>query len=102
MLLDPGGSVPLHAHLRQDERVEVLEGCVTVRVGRRERTLAAGESVDVPRRKMHVVRNADVSASRFLLEVRPARRMQTAMRATFVAMRPLQPLARRRRARPPP
>jgi quercetin dioxygenase-like cupin family protein len=29
VLLDPGGRVPRHLHLRQDERVEVLEGALS-------------------------------------------------------------------------
>lgn len=99
--LDPGGWVPRHVHARQDERVEVLAGSVTVRVGRTERTLAVGDTVDVPRRKLHFVRNAGRDDARFLLEVRPARRMQGAMRGVFGLMRLFGPLARvRGRATP--
>ena len=32
-LLDSGGRVPRHLHLRQDERVEVLEGSPSVQLG---------------------------------------------------------------------
>lgn len=95
--LDPGGWVPLHAHLRQDEHVEVLAGTLTMRVGKTDRRLEVGDAADVPRRKVHVVRNAGVGEARFRLEVRPARRMQGAMRALFGAMRLLAPLARGRR-----
>lgn len=94
--LDPGGWVPRHVHARQDERVEVLAGTVTVRVGRDERRLGVGEAAQVRRRKVHVVRNAGADEARFLLEVRPARRMEGFMRGMFALMRPLQPLARRR------
>lgn len=97
--LEPGGWVPRHVHARQDERVEVLAGTLTVGVGRREQTLHVGDSAGVPRRKVHVVRNAGDGEARFLLEVRPARRMQAAMRGIFALTRPLAPLARRRRAR---
>lgn len=97
--LDPGGWVPKHAHARQDERVQVLAGSVTVGVSGRQRTLAVGDSADVPRRKVHVVRNAGEGEARFLLEVRPARRMETAMRGLFTVMSLLRPLARFRRAR---
>ena len=69
--LDPGGWVPRHAHVRQDERVEVLEGTLTVGVGRKKSTLTVGESAQVPRRRIHVVRNAGDGPARFLLEVRP-------------------------------
>jgi quercetin dioxygenase-like cupin family protein len=95
--LDPGGWVPRHVHARQDERVEVLAGSVAVRVSGRDRVLAVGESADVPRRKVHVVRNAGEGEARFLLEVRPARRMEMAMRALFRALGLLRPLARLRR-----
>ena len=97
--LDPGGWVPRHAHARQDERVEVLEGSVTVGVSGKQRTLGVGETADVPRRRVHVVRNAGESEARFLLEVRPARRMEAAMRGLFSVMSLLRPLARFRRAR---
>ncbi|MDP9342767.1 MAG: cupin domain-containing protein [Actinomycetota bacterium] len=92
--LDPGGWVPLHAHARQDERVEVLAGTLTVRVGGKERKLDVSDSADVPRRKLHVLRNAGQGEARFLLEVRPARRMEAAMRCAFGVTRLLRPLAR--------
>lgn len=98
VLLDAGGWVPRHAHVRQDERVEVLAGTVTVRVGRTERTLQVGDSADVPRRKLHFVRNSGTDEARFLLEVRPARRMQGAMRGLFTVMSLLRPLVRKRKA----
>jgi quercetin dioxygenase-like cupin family protein len=95
--LDPGGWVPRHAHVRQDERVEVLSGSLSMRVGGKERTLGVGESAEVPRRKVHVVRNAGDGEARFLLEIRPARRMEAAMRSLFRVMRLVAPLARLRR-----
>jgi quercetin dioxygenase-like cupin family protein len=81
--LEPGGRVPRHVHARQDERVEVLAGSVAVTFGSTTRTLHAGQSIDVPRRKIHVVRNVGDDEARFLLEVRPARRMEFAMRTLF-------------------
>jgi quercetin dioxygenase-like cupin family protein len=95
--LDPGGRVPRHAHVRQDERVEVLDGSITVRVSGLERILGSGESADVPRRKIHVIRNAGDGEACFLLEVRPARRMEAAMRTLFRVTGLVAPLARRRR-----
>lgn len=83
--LEPGGRVPRHAHVRQDERVAVIDGPLVVRIGRVERTLHAGDAVDVPRRALHLVRNDGERDARFVLEVRPARRMQGAMRALFAA-----------------
>lgn len=83
--LEPGGRVPRHAHVRQDERVAVIDGSIIVRVGRVERKLHAGDTADVPRRSLHHVRNNGECDARFILEVRPARRMQGAMRALFAA-----------------
>lgn len=100
--LDAGGLVPLHVHARQDESVRVLAGVLKVRVGGTERTLQVGDTVAVPRRKLHVVRNAGDTEARFLLEVRPARRMEAFMRGLFGMMRIFAPLAklRARRNRP--
>lgn len=95
--LDLGGWIPRHVHARQDERVEVLAGSVTVRVSGRDRVLVVGESADVPRRKVHVVHNAGEGEARFVVEVRPARRMEMAMRALFRVPGLLRPLARLRR-----
>jgi quercetin dioxygenase-like cupin family protein len=80
----PGGHVPRHLHLRQDERVEVLEGSLSIQLGGEHRGLTKGESVEVPRRTLHRVSNTHQGQTRFLLQVRPARRMETAMRAVFV------------------
>jgi quercetin dioxygenase-like cupin family protein len=97
--LEPGGWVPRHVHARQDERVTVLDGAIHIQVGRAQHLLRPGDVRDVPRRKLHVVRNADAGESRFLLEVRPARRMQGAMRGLFTVSVLLRPLARLRRSR---
>lgn len=97
--LDHRGWVPLHAHARQDETVEVIAGTLTVRVGGIERTLEVGESVAVPRRKLHVVRNSGEGETHFLLEVRPARRMEGYMRGLFGVMKLFGPLAKVRSRR---
>jgi quercetin dioxygenase-like cupin family protein len=87
--LGPGGIVPRHVHLRQDERVRVVEGSLVARVGGLDRVVNAGETLDVPRRKLHVIRNDGPTEARFALEVRPARRMEAAMRTLFFVSRPL-------------
>ena len=93
--LASGGTVPRHIHLRQDERVVVAEGSVMVRVGGQDSVIHAGESIDVPRRTLHFVRNQGPAEARFLLQVRPARRMEAAMRALFFVLRGLARLLRR-------
>lgn len=101
--LEAGGRVPRHVHIRQDERVTVVEGTLVAGVGRGEHTLRVGDTLDVPRRAVHIVRNGGDGEARFLLDVRPARRMQGAMQAVFAvtgALVPVVRLARRaRRAR---
>lgn len=97
--LDPHGKVPIHAHARQDERVEVLDGTVAVRIGGQERTLATGDSAEVPRRKLHVIQNVGAGEARLLLEVRPARRMEGAMRGMFRVVSLLRWLPRGRTRR---
>lgn len=94
--LDPHGSVPLHVHARQDERVEVVSGTIAVRVRRAERTLGPGDHVQVPRRHRHVVRNVGADMAEFILEVRLARRMEQTMSALFTALRILRPVRRPR------
>ena len=95
VLLDPGGRVPRHLHLRQDERVEILEGSVSIQLGQQQRQLTEGESIEVPRRTLHRVRNSHDGRTRFLLHVRPARRMEAAMRAIFAVAGVLGRLRRR-------
>lgn len=94
--LDPGGRVPRHVHLRQDESVEVREGSVTITVGGQERVLATGDRADVPRRKTHTIRNPGDRQACLLLQGRPARRMEAGMRALFAAGSALGHLRRRR------
>lgn len=95
--LDRGGRVPLHVHARQDETVKVVSGRVAVRVRRRERTLGPGEEISVPRRHRHVVRNVGSGEAEFLLDVRPARRMEQAMSGLFGVLRILRPILVRAR-----
>lgn len=52
--LPPGTRPPgMHRHPRQDERIEVVEGRICVRVGAEEREYGPGESVLLPRGVWH-------------------------------------------------
>jgi mannose-6-phosphate isomerase-like protein (cupin superfamily) len=93
--LDPGGYVPLHVHARQDERVEVVSGSVLVEVRGKAQHLGVGEAIAVPRRHRHVVRNDGEGTAEFVLEVRPARHMEQAMRGFFFVLRQVRPLVQR-------
>jgi quercetin dioxygenase-like cupin family protein len=67
---------PAHIHPHQDERFEVLEGELTVQLGRKTRVLRAGETLEVPRRTAHRMWNASGATARARWEVRPALRTQ--------------------------
>jgi hypothetical protein len=83
VLLDPRGRVLRHIHLRQDERVKVLEGSLSIHLGGEQRRLTKGESVKVPAARCTVCPTPMRGARAFLLQVRPARRMEAAMRSIF-------------------
>lgn len=71
----PGGDPPPpHLHPAQDERFEVLEGTLTVRLDGAERTLAAGETLDVPRGAPHQIWNAGDTPARVAWTTAPALR----------------------------
>jgi mannose-6-phosphate isomerase-like protein (cupin superfamily) len=52
-----GTPPPTHLHPAQEERFEVLQGAMRVRVGGRESALAAGETLDIPRETPHQMWN---------------------------------------------
>jgi quercetin dioxygenase-like cupin family protein len=69
---EPGGSPPpVHLHPGQDERFTVLEGEATVRIGREERILRAGDVVEVPRGTPHTFWNAAGDPARLRWETTP-------------------------------
>lgn len=75
---------PLHWHPRQSERFEVLEGGLTVVVGRAEpRVLWVGEVLDVPPRTAHRMWNAGPELTRARWTVTPAQRTEEMLR--FIA-----------------
>ena len=95
--LAPGGFVPRHLHLRQDECLEVLAGSVRFRTQGEDRVLAPGDTAVITRRHLHRVANAGPGEARFVLEVHPARHIEQTMRSMFAIGRVLRPLARLRR-----
>jgi quercetin dioxygenase-like cupin family protein len=52
-----GSPPPKHLHPTQDERFEVLEGELRVRVDGEERLLAAGDRIEIPRGAVHQMWN---------------------------------------------
>ena len=95
--LEPGGFVPRHLHIRQDERLEVLAGAVRFRSRGEDRVLGPGDTSVITRRHIHRVVNAGPGEARFVLEVHPARHIEQTMRSMFAIGRVLRPLARLRK-----
>lgn len=65
---------PKHYHPSQDEHFEVLDGTVAVRAGAQERTLAAGETIDIPRGTPHQIWNQGAEPARVVWQTRPGGR----------------------------
>jgi quercetin dioxygenase-like cupin family protein len=73
----PGKHKPLpHSHPSQDEHFEVLEGELSVKLDGETRKLAAGDSVDVPRKTVHSFWNSGETTARAKWQVRPAQRTE--------------------------
>jgi quercetin dioxygenase-like cupin family protein len=78
----PGGSPPPpHLHPEQDEHFEVLAGHLHVRLDGEERTLAAGDALDIPRRTKHQMWNPSGAEARVLWRTSPAGRTEQWFRA---------------------
>lgn len=75
--LPKAGKPPLHKHPAQEERFEVLEGKLEVRVGRKRQTLVAGEKLEVPAGTPHAM-GGD---ARVRWEIRPALRTEQFLEA---------------------
>ncbi len=72
---DPGGSPPpAHLHPAQAEHFEVLAGSMTTRVGGDERTLEAGDTLDIPAGTVHQMWNAGSNQARVAWRTTPAGR----------------------------
>ncbi|MGH2956936.1 MAG: cupin domain-containing protein [Solirubrobacterales bacterium] len=71
-----GEPPPPHYHPDQDERFEVLEGRLRVRVEGEERELAAGETLEIPRGTSHQLWNPSADPARAIWQTRPAGRTE--------------------------
>ena len=84
----PGAVKPfVHAHPQQDEHFELHAGQMTVRIDDGERTLRAGDTLDVPRGTMHAMWNSGDEPARATWQVRPALRTEELWRAIDEARR---------------
>lgn len=87
----PGKPPPAHYHPRQDEHFEVLDGVLTVQLGKEpEREYKAGETIDVPRGTPHRMWNATAEPVRASWRVTPALRTEEMLRFTGAGMTPLR------------
>ena len=80
------GSVPFeHVHPRQEERFQVLSGTVRLRVGGKERSLAAGEALVGPQGIRHFLWNDSQEEARLIIDLRPPLQF-AAMLETFFGL----------------
>lgn len=80
----PGSSEPLeHYHPRQEERFEVLDGTVRVRLAGKEKELRQGDTLVVPARTMHAMWNAGSEPARMVWQTRPAQRTESFFEAVW-------------------
>jgi quercetin dioxygenase-like cupin family protein len=77
LTLSPDGSVPgAHVHPEQEERFHVLEGRMKFRLGMRTIVAEAGDTVVVPKGRVHRFENAGDGPARARVEVVPALDME--------------------------
>lgn len=70
---EPGSVEPLvHFHPRQAEHFEILRGSIRAQVGREQRVLRAGETVDVPAGTVHAMWNEGDVQAKVIWQTRPA------------------------------
>jgi mannose-6-phosphate isomerase-like protein (cupin superfamily) len=67
-----GSEPPEHYHPHQEERFEVLEGELRARVADEERTLRAGDVLEVPAATPHTMWNPGPGRARAIWQTRPA------------------------------
>jgi quercetin dioxygenase-like cupin family protein len=77
-----GGAGPLHVHLYASERFDVLEGAITVRLGRTRHVVRAGESFTIPAGTPHTFVNHTDADAHFTATFTDPRRLE----AFFVAL----------------
>ncbi len=76
-------AIPLHRHLKCEERFEVVHGKLGVVLGGERRVLRVGESVTISPGTPHTFWNAGDGELRFITEVRPPGELQTYWETVF-------------------
>jgi quercetin dioxygenase-like cupin family protein len=83
LTLTPDGSVPgAHVHPEQEERFHVLEGTMKFRLGMKTIVAEAGDTVVVPKGRVHRFKNAGDGVARARVEVVPALDMEQLFETT--------------------
>ena len=83
LTLTPDGHVPgAHVHPEQEERFHVLEGTMKFRLGLRTIVAEAGETVVVPKGRVHRFANGGDTPARARVEVVPALDMEDLLTTT--------------------
>jgi quercetin dioxygenase-like cupin family protein len=83
LTLSPDGSVPgAHVHPEQEERFHVLEGTMKFRLGMKTIVAEAGDTVVVPKGRVHRFKNAGDGEARARVEVVPALDMEQLFETT--------------------
>ena len=81
--LTPDGHVPgAHVHPEQEERFHVLEGTMKFRLGMKTIVAEAGDTVVVPKGRVHRFKNAGDGVARARVEVVPALDMEQLFETT--------------------
>jgi mannose-6-phosphate isomerase-like protein (cupin superfamily) len=81
--LAPNGGNAMHYHLAFTEAFEVLEGRLNVDLDGRHLVLGPGEKALVPKRIPHRFYSTSDEPVTFTVEMRPARRMEDALRVAY-------------------
>ncbi|MDX1413366.1 MAG: cupin domain-containing protein [Candidatus Promineifilaceae bacterium] len=75
--------IPLHKHLKCEERFETVAGKLGVILEGKERIFEVGESVTIPPGSAHTFWNAGQDELRFITEIRPPGELQTYWETVF-------------------
>ena len=78
---------PPHVHRRQQERTEVVSGCLSGRVAGRKRVVGPGEVVAVAPGVVHAWRNASADSLHVVVEFRPALQIEAMFEHLFALAR---------------
>lgn len=78
-----GPAIPLHKHLKSEERFNSISRSLGVVLGRVKRILELGESVTIRPGTPHTFRNGGDDELRFITEVRPPGDLQTYWETVF-------------------